>query len=201
MINDPPDSAARFAASRSARADESEKSTGTNMRRSRAPARRLCVDVFIFMLLISAWQCWPAERRLLTPLHGAKQRATPTLVVPGPGLVAGEFRRRSDRCFVGWPFQTSSLPEFPSRAQRWRLLFVSTEILRSVFSGRPQDSFESPPDWLPMAAALHIPIDVLHPGASWCREQWSLIYRSCPAHLPNPKRHRWRRKNRIPQES
>ena len=133
MINDPPDSAARFAAWRSARADESEKSTGTNMRRGLTPARRLCVDVFVFMLLISAWQSWPAERRLLTPLHGAKQHATPTLAVPGPSLVAGEFRRRSDRFFVGWPFRTSSLPEFPSQAQRWRLLFVSTEILRSRF--------------------------------------------------------------------
>src|SRR4029453_4356999 len=142
MINDPPDSAARFAAWRSARADESEKSTGTNMLRGLAPARRLCVDVLIFMLLNSACQSWPGEQRLLTPLHDGKQRAKPIPIVPGPNLVAGEFRRRSDRCFVDWPFRTSSLPEFPNRAQRWRLLFVLTEILRSVLPGHAQDSFE-----------------------------------------------------------
>ena len=151
---------------------------------------------------VLAWQSWPAERRLLTPLHGAKQRATPTLVVPGPSLVAGEFRRRSDRSFVGWPFRTSSLPEFPSQAQRWRLLFVSTEILRSVFSGRAQDSFEFPSDWLPMVAVLHIPVGVLHLEASCCKGPWSLEFPDLAlADSPNPKRRRWRRKNRIPQES
>src|SRR5262245_51099913 len=133
MINDPPDSAARLEAWRSARADESEKSTGTKMRRGPAPVRRICMDVFIFMLQIFAWQSWPEERRLLTPLHGAKQRATPTLKVPDQSLVVGEFRQRLDRHFVDWPFGTSSLPEFPSQAQRWRLLFVLAEILRSAF--------------------------------------------------------------------
>ena len=201
MINDPPDSAARFAAWRNARADESEKSTGTNMRRGLTRARRLCVDDFRFHVAHFCVAVLAGGTTATDTFAWCKTARDTDPVVPGPSLVAGEFRRRSDRCVVGWPFRTSSLPEFPSQAQRWRLLFVSAEILRSVFSGRAQDSFESPPDWLPMAAALHIPVDVLHPGASWCREQWFLICRSCPAHLPNPKRHRWRRKNRIPQES
>src|SRR5262245_14187341 len=98
------------------------------------------------MLLVFARQSCPEEQRLLTPSHGARQRATPTLKVRDPSLVVGEFRQRLDRHFVDWPFGTSSLPEFPSRAQRWRLLFVSAEILRSAFSSRPQDSFESPSD-------------------------------------------------------
>ena len=44
------------------------------------------LDDFILMLLISAWESRPEERRLLTPLHGAKQRATPTKQYPAQAL-------------------------------------------------------------------------------------------------------------------
>src|SRR5262245_20941470 len=103
--------------------------------------RRLCLDVS--MLLISVRQPWPEERLLLTPLSDAKQRATPIPKAHVRNHAAGEFRRRPDPLFVCWPFRTSNLPEFPSPAQRSCLVFVSTEILLPVPSGRAQDFFES----------------------------------------------------------
>src|SRR5512144_456784 len=113
------------------------------MRRGLARARRLCLAVFV-VIFVFAQHFQRGERQLPTSLHDAKQLARLTLVVPAPSLVAGECQRRSDRCFVGWPVRTSNLPEFPTPAQQWRLLFVSAEILRSVFSGPAQDSLESP---------------------------------------------------------
>src|SRR4029453_3601838 len=123
MINDPPDSAARFAASRSARADESKKTKGTNIRRGSMPAGRGSLKDFVLISFVLAQQFQQEERQLLTSLHGAKQRATPTLAIPGPSLVAGECRRRSGRCFAGSPFCTGSLPAFPRRVRRCVLYF------------------------------------------------------------------------------
>ena len=53
MINEPRDSAARFDACLTARADESEKSTGTKMRRGLTRTRRLWLDDFALTFLFS----------------------------------------------------------------------------------------------------------------------------------------------------
>src|SRR4029453_17042224 len=116
MINEPPDSAVRFAAWRSARADESEKSTGTNMRRGLTRAPRLCLAVFVVIFVGQRFQ--REELRQLPPFHDAEQRVKQIPTIPGPTRVAGEFRRRSGRFFADSPFRTSILLEFPSRVQR-----------------------------------------------------------------------------------
>ncbi len=94
MINEPPDSTARFAAWRNARADESEKSTGTNMRRGLIRARRLCLGDLFFIFVVFVRHFQREEQRPLPPLHDAKQRVKPIPRVRDPGHAAGEFRRR-----------------------------------------------------------------------------------------------------------
>src|SRR6516162_11737183 len=82
------------------------------------------------------------ERRLLSPSNDARQRAKPIPVARGPAHAAGAFRRRSDRHVFGSPFEIGILPDFPSRARRWRLLLASAEVLQSVSPSRAQGSFE-----------------------------------------------------------
>src|SRR5262249_42512323 len=147
------------------------KIDGHQYARGPSPSAPTLGGCFLFHSAHFCLVIWLEEPRLRILLHGAKQRAKPIPKVRVRDHVAGEFPRRPDRCFLGWPFRTSSLPAFPSRAQPWRLLFHSIEILRSVFLGRAQDSFESPPDSLPMAAVLHIPACALHPVASYYRKR------------------------------
>src|SRR5262245_29427090 len=97
MSREPPDSAACFAAWRNARAEESEKSTVTNMRSGSPNPRRPSLNVFvlIFFVVVEPLQR-EEESRQLPPLHDAEQRAKPIPTDPGPALPADEFRRR--RC-------------------------------------------------------------------------------------------------------
>ena len=90
------------------------------MRRGLTRVRRLWLDDFVLIFFVFAQRFQREQLWQLPPLHDAKQRGKQILTGPGPVRVAGEFRRRSGRLFVGWPFQTSIIPDFPSRVPRGR---------------------------------------------------------------------------------